>query len=134
MIKVNLPSRTLGLAFRHSEVEIAIPQKESEKKLDKPVQFRKTRATFCEIYEITPLSSKWVCEGSAYLGVGDQFRKSMGRKFALTKALKLLSPPKYGEKRSVSPLTLGKKERELVWQAYHNRGTIEGEKVEEPNV
>src|SRR6266853_2369476 len=130
MIKVNLPSRTLGLSFRHSEVEMPIPQKDSEKKLEKPIQFRKSRATFCEIYEITLTSSQWVCEGSAYLGVGDQFRKAQGRKLALTKALKLLSPPKYGEKRSVSPLTLGKKERELVWKAYHDRGIIEGEKVD----
>jgi hypothetical protein len=120
MIRIVLPSITIGIAFRHSKVEYALPQTAKEKKAEKKQQFRTTMGTFCELYEINGASQKWLCEGSTVLGVGDQFRKAEGRKIALTRALHFLKVPKFGEKRAVSSVILSKRDRELIWSVYNS--------------
>ena len=127
MIIVNLPSRTLGLSFRHSDVDVIVPLTPKERKLFIPPHIRKTRGTYCEIYDVIlnpekgVKNAKWICEGSAVVGVGDQFRKAEGRKRALTRALNQLKPPVHGEMRSVSSIILGKHDRTKIWQVYHDR-------------
>lgn len=117
MIKVNLGERggILGISFRHSVTEVALPRDARERRLNLVPRFRKTRGTYAEAYQIVGQGTRWLAEGSAILGEGDQFNKAMGRKVALTRLLKILN--------------LEKKDREKVWEAYRNRGVIEGEAV-----
>jgi hypothetical protein len=125
MIKVILEHRTIGVSFRHSDVEATIPG-------TIPPASRQTKGTFCEIFEIkkSPTSdveyATWVAEASAVVGIGDQFRKDIGRKLSLTRVLKYLSNPKYGEQKAIPPLVLTKADRVKIWAAYHRRGEIKG--------
>lgn len=139
MIRVTLPDRTIGISFRHSKnVEVAIPQTAKELKEGAKLRYRNTRATYCEIYELklkpednSIISSKWICEGSGVVGIGDVFRKSEGRKWALTKALNQLKPLQHNDQKGlkrVPPFYLGKKDREKVWDAYEGRKALEIEK------
>ena len=96
LLTVDLGKTTLGVAFEH-------PRVTENNGTQKPI------ATRCQLYGIRnggePLR---IAEGKATCSHLDNFRKSVGRKIALTRALKKLT-------------TLTKDERAKVWAAYLNR-------------
>ena len=69
MFKVVVDGRSFRVHFRYSEVEVEL--------------FRGCRKTTCVIEE----ADKTVFRGTAICSRKDQFRKSIGRKHALTRAL-----------------------------------------------
>ena len=108
MIRIDLPSRLLGISFSHPKV-----QKLIHHKFD--VQATATRrATHCEVWELSADSSvkpKLISKAIVTTHHKDTFKRWMGRKIALARALKFTN--------------LSKFERTAVWEAYHNR-SVEG--------
>lgn len=97
MTRIELPSITLGIVFIHSQVK--------QEDLSKFGLVSNTiRSTHCELYNIMSGVTKLISEATARCSVDDNFKKSTGRKIALTRALR-----KTG---------FGKAERRLVWEAY----------------
>ena len=109
MIKVELPSRLLGIAFSHPTVQKLAPVF----KMSGPMMMSR-RTTHCEVYELSADSSikpNLVAHAIVNVHYKDNFNRATGRKIALTRALKFMN--------------LTKLERATVWEAYHNRG-VEG--------
>ncbi len=113
MIEIKLPTRLIGLGFRHPSTLIPLSDEAIHK--NGPTH-RKLRSTVCQVYElfhtdthIKPIATL-LAEGEAVCGlitISEQFNKEKGRKIALTRALKKTDLTKY--------------ERSIVWDMYRGR-------------
>ena len=109
MIKAEISGKVLGITFRHPTDLSAVPL--SEFNPDGPTH-RKRRRSVCEIFELIGDAAKptaaLLTMGEVKCHFKDNFKKSTGRKEALTRALKSLK--------------LSKEDRQKIWEAYLNRG------------
>lgn len=113
MIRVELPNRTLGLAFRHTKKTVIIPGVKSRRIPDR----YSDRQTICDIYEFRDpkgdirsdtfqiASFRTACIRP------DNFEKEVGRKKSLAGALKMLK--------------LSYEDREAIWKTYINRPRVQ---------
>src|SRR3970282_32818 len=106
MIKVQLPSITLGIGFSHPKGIAPLPGP------------GEGRYTHCEIFEILKTHNGekrggvlFLVEGVASCSLSDNFCKDTGRKIALARALSKLR----------KQLPLPKTERAMIWKAYRTR-------------
>ena len=109
MIKVDLPSRLVGVSFSHPTVKKVVP---TTRMSMSPEVTRRT--THCEVWELSADNSakpKLIAHSIVTTHYLDTFKRGIGRKVALTRALKFTNLTKF--------------ERMLVWETYHNRG-VEG--------
>jgi hypothetical protein len=114
MIKVELPTRTLGICFIYKDMMVPIIE---GFKLSGPTH-REERATKCEIVEVDPkIARKYtvLSDGLARCCYKDNFKKDIGRKIALSRAIKKLDFSKF--------------ERTMIWESYLNRA-VEGTVLE----
>ncbi len=116
MISVKLSNRSIGIGFKHTQRRVKI--------IPSDPRWRPTtigmgeamgidRFTTCQLFDLGSetsgkVSTFLVTEAVATCHPFDQFRKSAGRKVALTRAL--------------AKLKLSKADRTTVWNAYLNRG------------
>ena len=111
MIVTTLPSgEKMGFSFTHTRAKPA-----PSHKWYKSVLY--LRVTFCEIFKILPENKgvELVGDGESLCSPVEQFRKDVGRKISLTRALEVVFPKeKSGE--------AGKAARTAIWMAYLNRG------------
>lgn len=110
MIKVDLPDRTLGIAFKHEpKMKIIgfVPNRNYAATQGEPIK-KEIRTTKCEIYEVVGTDARLVGHAKAECSLTDNFNKAVGRKVALTRALEFMK--------------MGKAYRTIVWEAYNTRG------------
>lgn len=101
MLKIVLPSRTLGIAFSHPTqlVQDGIS-----------LLYVHVRTTRCKVFEFAENNlPRTVAEGMTICSLKDNFCKATGRRIALTRAL---------EKMRVMVPYLTKAERAKVWEVY----------------
>lgn len=104
MIIATLPSRTLGISFAYPP-QILSPSKLTQCKLWEVKSVRKFSGLSFSKKDATLLLI-----GTAYCSPSDHFSKEEGRKAALAHA--------------IESLNLSKSERQIVWEAYWDRGMI----------
>lgn len=131
MIRVQLPNRLLGIGFEHkSVVETGGPSEAYTLLLGRPVlDTIDVRQTHCTLYELTPDETKHgkylaaaLAQGVARCSPLDNFKKEVGRKTALTRALKVLFPgPKDNPELTAEAIQYNKSMRDEVWKGYHSR-------------
>lgn len=106
MLKIDLPTCRIGLSFKHRP----FTQPKFDAKLCKRFL---NGITDCEIYVLHELGgleqSTLAATGHGLCKFPDRFAKALGRKAALTSALR-----KKNQKKSL----FGREERYLIWQAY----------------
>jgi hypothetical protein len=115
MIRIVLPNRTLAITFEHEK--IAVPIIDNTFRLSKP-SHRWERRTKCEVLECDPVDDKKfivLSEGYAKCSHKDNFRKDVGRRLALTRALQSKTTGRGFVWR------FSKFDRQLIWQGYLNR-------------
>ena len=133
MIRVSLPGRLLGIGFEHkSIVETGGPSEAYTLLLGRPVlDTIDVRQTHCTLYELCPseelgnetkLKAIPLSTGKARCSPLDNFKKEVGRKMALTRALKTLFPgPKDNPELTTEAIQYNKSMRDEVWKGYHSR-------------
>ena len=113
MIRVELPSRTIGLSFKHiSNPPYSLLPYDISYNCPHQISHR----TWCIIYEIKGEDAAELSHGKADCSILDNFNKSKGRKIALERAMHQLHPG------NGHPVVLGKAERQQVWDTY--RATV----------
>ena len=131
MIRVQLPNRLLGIGFEHKSVVEA-----GEHNPAYTVLFGKTvldtidvRHTYCTLYELAPDETRHgkylatpLSKAVSRCSPLDNFKKEVGRKTALTRALRSLFPgPKENPELTVEAIRYNKSMRDEVWKGYHSR-------------
>jgi len=101
MITISLSTRTLGIEFTHNRGHL-IEVVDRSKKLVETNGY-----TECEVVEIVGNHKRALSIGRASCSLHDQFNKEIGRRIALTRALK--------------EAELEREDRKTVWTVYRGR-------------
>jgi len=106
MIKIDLPSRTIGIAFKHPKVHRVLERGDGHGDIVETVE---RRCSVCEVFEIDGAGNPTlISKGVVHCHFLDSFKRETGRKKALASAL--------------TKCSMNKWERRRIWDAYHNRG------------
>jgi hypothetical protein len=104
MLVAKLPNRDIGIAFQHQSWPVVMRFEKDESGQPLKVVHRRTSCSLFELKDDHSMIS--LGYGWALCSRNDNFSKETGRKLALARVLKKMTP------------RLGRKEREIVWLTY----------------